>query len=837
MNCSKCGKEITPGDGFCAYCGAKADTAVAFCMACGEKIDLGAAYCRKCGKAVHGLPAGVQPIGPSAKGPKPKGGRNKKKSVLFISIACVLAAGLIVGTLLVFLPVSPASGPVTGSLKLGKEMSLADAQIGTNGGTITIDNRDSALNGMQIIVPGGAYGEEIEFEISGQEIESHTFGGLFHPATPLITVNNGHGFAAEPMTLKVPVKIEADEIAAAFYYDKDKGTLEGIPCVAQDGDSITLMTSHFSCFVITKEKIEKLDSLVRDKPLETGFKPGKDDFYAPNYGSYVRPGGHCAGQSIAEIHYYNMYGRSDRHLRQEPIVDNDQYDATKELYWDDSLGIRLCSLMQDYYSKDWYKTYDDLRYVNEDLTYYYFLYTIAMSHEPQEVSIKTADFSIGHAMVVYKISRNAIWFADPNYPGDTDRKIAVTHWLNPEKDRETAELGVYETKPRADGTIEKFTWVGYYGIYSLVNYDVVNSAWKSLLAGQDPAASIFPPHNTYKAYTNTDDQGVPIAVQLDSNTPLHVNRQELAKVNPSLNPNGDILFIQRGNQTDYGEWDFYLGDQKTTPIEYANQPGNIWYSIRLKPGVNDLGILYFRYNYNTKNSEFDNFQRFTVILDEDEEVSTSTETPAPTEAAAADFTGSWQLYTNKLLKVQGNEVTMNYINDLFNKYGNDVVMGSNIKYKSLEEYISINSKDYVRGLIEFEKKHLIITKNADGKYTVEISGYQLRTQGDKQTKVPYKEVYGQVEVSENKIIFQKPEDAVEYMGRDAFELSLDGNTLSGFMYVPFYHPYANRDDVLKTADENSTLPGMPNVETASFGVPEGYNPERVWSFEAVRVQQ
>ena len=38
--------------------------------------------------------------------------------------------------------------------------------------------------------------------------------------------------------------------------------------------------------------------------VDSGFRPGVDDWQFTNYGSYVAPTGHCEGQSVSAIWYY-----------------------------------------------------------------------------------------------------------------------------------------------------------------------------------------------------------------------------------------------------------------------------------------------------------------------------------------------------------------------------------------------------------------------------------------------------------------------------------------------------------------------------------------------------
>jgi len=80
--------------------------------------------------------------------------------------------------------------------------------------------------------------------------------------------------------------------------------------------------------------------------IDSGFRPGIDDWQFPNYGSYITTNGNCEGQSLSAMwYYYNqpdgkdlcLYGRYDN---------NGNQPATPSFWQDDSLAIRFCSVIQ-----------------------------------------------------------------------------------------------------------------------------------------------------------------------------------------------------------------------------------------------------------------------------------------------------------------------------------------------------------------------------------------------------------------------------------------------------------------------------------------------------------
>jgi len=310
-------------------------------------------------------------------------------------------------------------GGKRGSLSLGGVVELATETVASSGGTMSITKPGYIPDGFQIEVPAGSYADSRTFKISYAPIMKHSFGDDFNPITPLITVTNGGGYSEEIMSVTIPVEVPPDYFAMGFLYDDEAGKLEGIPLVAQDADSITLGTRHFSSFVVSM-----ISKAALKEDIDTGFKPGVDDWQFTNYGSYIAQGGHCAGQSVTALWYYctkpdgkgaTLYGRYDN---------NGNQPATPNLWEDDTLGYRFASTVHkdinwsSFENKFWTK----LAGVNDEVTWNLFAYSMQLTGEPQEVGIFSKAGG-GHDMICYRINNGNLYIADPNYPGDNGRRI------------------------------------------------------------------------------------------------------------------------------------------------------------------------------------------------------------------------------------------------------------------------------------------------------------------------------------------------------------------------------------------------------------------------------
>ena len=170
-----------------------------------------------------------------------------------------------------------------------------------------------------------------------------------------------------------------------------------------------------------------LDGLLHEG-IDSGFRPGADDWQFVNRGSYVAPGGHCAGQSLTALWYY-----CERPDGTDPFLfglydNNGNKPGTPNLDEDDSYGYRFASTVQKDINWDSFanKLMTDLAGVNDEVAYKAFAYAIQVTKEPQEVGIFSAAGG-GHDMICYGVDRYSLHIADPNYPGNTERRIEYSN--------------------------------------------------------------------------------------------------------------------------------------------------------------------------------------------------------------------------------------------------------------------------------------------------------------------------------------------------------------------------------------------------------------------------
>jgi hypothetical protein len=393
---------------------------------------------------------------------------------------------------------------VTGTIILGANVDLGSEKVGTEGGGITISRPGDPLDGMTIGVPPEAYPGTLTYKISHAPVTSHTFGDDFIAASPMITVDNGGAYADQIISVRVPVKIPDGHVAMGFFYDSAAKKLEGMELLEIYADSITVGTRHFSSFLIGMIEKTKLKDVV-----DSGFWPGVDDWQFTNRGSYIAPGGHCEGQSIAAMWYYSTKPDGEDACLYNRYDNNGNQPATPDLWEDDSYGYRFCSVIQediDYNSfanklwpqiagRSWQKVDNKWQWVNvpklisDETTRDLFAFTIQMTDEPQEVVVKS-ESGEGHAMICYRVTKDTLYIADPNYPGNLDRKIELVN-----KTFKPYNSGANKDEIDA-GRGKNFEHIIYQAKSTIIDWNDIAKRWTEFKAGTT-GNDKFPQYKTY----------------------------------------------------------------------------------------------------------------------------------------------------------------------------------------------------------------------------------------------------------------------------------------------------------------------------------------------------
>jgi hypothetical protein len=338
-------------------------------------------------------------------------------------------------------PVGPSTTtPSTGGkISTGQSVDLGSQAIGTSGGTFTINKPGDPLNGFQITVPQNGFTTSKTFSVSYAAVTTHQLGSTFNPISPLIKISYEGGYSGVPMQVKIPIRVPAGSYAMGFFYDETTGKLEALPTVSSDSSSITVATRHFvnSNLKLGKGLFKRLvnpwENLIISSTLETelaghavistGFTPGVDDWEFVNFGSYISPRGHCAGQSMSAIWYYYVQklGVGERALFH--AYDKLCNPADPQFAWFDNPGCyRFASTVQKDFDFDDVADKILVPVPSAGNVWRDFISSMLRDASPQLLVAISSHDKVGHAMIVYKIDiqQGILFVADPNYPGNID---------------------------------------------------------------------------------------------------------------------------------------------------------------------------------------------------------------------------------------------------------------------------------------------------------------------------------------------------------------------------------------------------------------------------------
>jgi hypothetical protein len=348
-------------------------------------------------------------------------GRRALRGAALAAVVCVL---LVIGSQGCGGGLPGAESPHA-TLILGTEVDVAQAQAGAEGATLVVDGTGGPLDGLTVEVPAGAYADARTFAISYRPILDYSLVGGGTVLSPLIDIENGGEYAEYLMTVVIPLTVPDGQSAMAFYYDEESGRVEGIPVLDQDATSLTIATRHFSGLFGASAPTSKLYQL--DKP--TGFEPGKDDWQFPNYGSYMTPRGNCSGMCLTAMWYYlEKTKKGQPTLRARATDSTMPGSATPDFWMDDTLAIRFVSTVQHDlqeagYEQRSYAQMESFETWSPQRSFEAIANAINESGEPQLLGIRQKGSPDGHAIICYKIVGTTLYVADPNFPGDTTRKI------------------------------------------------------------------------------------------------------------------------------------------------------------------------------------------------------------------------------------------------------------------------------------------------------------------------------------------------------------------------------------------------------------------------------
>lgn len=450
------------------------------------------------------------------------------------------------------------------------EAEFFESYVDAAGGKLAIDK--GTLAGLEIEIPVGASDKGMTVQIR-QTAESMEIPVYAESVSPVIGLSADTPFMAETAFVKIPHQTKEGEVSVAFFQNGAEAPWEGIPAAGLEADAITLATNRLEDLVLVNVDKASLDKL---PVVDTGFRPGTDDFQFINRGSYVNPNGHCAGQSVAMLWHYK-----NRRLKGgEPLYglwDNNGKTPTPNLWQDDAWAYRLSSSVHTDANgnnrKSFFADYawqaselaSEMLFAEEgELQFYGMKYAMVAGKRPQGIAIYSSDPDVkgGHFIFAYKIEGNKVYLCDPNEPGDGSRTITFD--------------GKKFTPYVMDGiAFDEFYWCGE---FALVDERRVGERWAEVENG-DLSNNIFEhPQIIIEGGLSADPNRLNFSVEL---SPAVASKLYLSLYKPAAKvwyEDFDHPVYEGGAYRQY-DMPGFAGNEKKIGFFFHNKDGD-WYDFQ-----------------------------------------------------------------------------------------------------------------------------------------------------------------------------------------------------------------------------------------------------------------
>ena len=511
------------------------------------------------------------------------------------------------------IPAAETTPVLKGTIQTRKPGKPVAKVIGQKGGIVT-------AGALTLDFPDGALAAKTKVSVTQATITGlggDAYGGAIQPASPLYTVAVGGAPEGAPEGAPADDPAEAVEVtvryqrppgaadgatAMAFYVEPETGILSPLAPLGDDGSTVTALAPHFSSIVIGLVDWARIPETV-----DSGFRPGVDDWGFDNYGSYPAPGGQCEGQTLSEIWYYETERKAGGASALHGLYDNNgRPERTPDFWMDDADAYRYVA---DVHTSPIMDLATYLRTRNQGwaapnglLTYNAMRAAIAFSGRPQMLRISPDGVVGGHTMVAYRVSPAGILVADPNYTG----KLRVVTWT-----AALSLLGPYSSGDSATSIAGKgetsYTHFAYVPWLSARTQLQMNLAWRDFEQGVAGDA-VFDTYDLLVVADQPDDAGNPVTVPLVDGHTTTVSTASIS-VDFTGNPTGGALIAA------------YRGTRRVA--FWSNQV-----DIRLDPGANEIGIAVYGSHAGEPDTSYMDFVRLTINL-----VDAATDEPAASAGA------------------------------------------------------------------------------------------------------------------------------------------------------------------------------------------------------------
>ena len=343
--------------------------------------------------------------------------------------------------------------------------TLSTQTVGTGGGSITVTASADPLLGLKIDVPAGAATESVKFVVSSAAVSAATglpTGASLKSRLIRIETTGSEQWNQEkaftlPVTITLPpssagealnvFKLEAgDKLEPMGLYRPDRTTILKFQTRAPGSGALLVPAADSRPGVKSAASIKAYAEYVVagivaefftpsvGRSVDTGFKVDLDGWFIPNYGSYYRQsqGGNCLGMvSLAKYYFRERYRGKLWNGYRDP--------APTQTWVDDATAIELASRAHNAMSDIWRaKGRNDEQAIQVSSSQNVarsLVGAMRVTNDPALMAIyRTLEDGVRtghHAIMVHRAditsSGDITFFVyDPNFPGDTARRIFYT---------------------------------------------------------------------------------------------------------------------------------------------------------------------------------------------------------------------------------------------------------------------------------------------------------------------------------------------------------------------------------------------------------------------------
>ena len=490
------------------------------------------------------------------------------------------------------IPANDSTPPLAGALSLGPAGTPQQAAVTAAGATVS-------AGGLSIVFAPGAVTADVAGTVTTAPImgvPSGAYGGAITPITDLYTIDLGGAALTAPATVTLAIPPGAPTVpgavAMAFYYNAQTGEIWPLATAGGDATAIVALAPHFSSVFGALVDLAKLPTTV-----DSGFRPGQDDWQFTNYGSYVAPHGHCEGQVVSELWYYTTQRQHAGASGLYGLYDNNGAPDKTPTFWpDDSDGYRLASTVQAdpiavpnvyQFMIGWDAATKTSQGAPAAQTYALLRVAMAISGQPQELAIQDATATSHHAILAYRVTPTTVYVADPNYPAH----LRTIHY-----DAATGKLGPYSSGDNAKSIAAKgqtvYTTFAYMPTGASAGDAALAARWAQFEAGTI-GTGVFPSYALVVS-TGQDAAGEDIWQKLTDGFTTSDARIKVALSALSDNAPSKMLV--------------YPGTSSTATHDELFA----WLNVDLMPGDNPLGFRVYGKVAATGAFEYVDFVRLTV---------------------------------------------------------------------------------------------------------------------------------------------------------------------------------------------------------------------------------